>query len=153
MRFVDHVRAGEYHTIVGYLLFGALMTAGYYDNVTFVQLGLIDLGTRLVGMSHTAVSMWMGALGVGFPVSFSLAIDFVPAPDRGPLAAATYYLANAVPIEWSIGAGLFVVALELLGDVPLLGAVGQALLVAVGFGAVLITYFGLQEFEPAEIPG
>ena len=171
MRFVDSVRAGEWHTVVGYLLFVALMTAGYYYNITFVQLGLIDLGTRLVGMSRTAVSTWMAALalltflvavvtgvtmdrrgwstdlrtklrvllgvvvvqsaltavapgirtvsvfgvwivvasvtlGVGFPVSFGLAIDFVPVPDRGPVAAVitatTYFVANAVPLDWSI---------------------------------------------------
>jgi hypothetical protein len=69
-----------------------------------------------------------------------------------------YLIGRALPIERvdvasAAGAGLFVVAVELLGEVPLLGVVGQGLLVAVGFGAVLITYFGLQEFEPAEIPG
>ncbi|WP_435115608.1 MFS transporter [Halolamina sp. C58] len=158
-------------TVAGYGLFVALMVAGYYYNITFVQLGLIDLGTRLVGLSETAVSMWMAALalctlvvavatgvtmdrrgwstdlrtklrlligvvcvqfaltlvapmirtvpafgawiliasiglGVGFPVSFSLAIDLVPAPDRGYVAAAitaiAYFLANAIPLSWSV---------------------------------------------------
>jgi len=58
-----------------------------------------------------------------------------------------------VDLASAAGVVLFVVALELLGRIPLLGILGQALLVAVGFGAVLITYFGLREFEPAEIPG
>lgn len=158
-------------TVAGYGLFVALMVAGYYYNITFVQLGLIDLGTRLVGLSETAVSTWMAALalvtlvvavatgvtmdrrgwstslrtklrllfgvvcvqfaltvvapmvrtvpgfgawivlasiglGVGFPVSFSLAIDLVPVPDRGYVAAAitaiAYFLANAIPLSWSI---------------------------------------------------
>ena len=197
MRFVDHVRAGEYHTVVGYLLFVALMTAGYYYNVTFVQLGLIDLGTRLVGMSHTTVSAWMAALalltfvvavavgvtmdrrdwstdlrlklrllfgvlvvqfvltaaaphvrsvaafgawivvascalGVGFPVSFSLAIDFVPVPDRGPVAAVitavTYFLANAVPIEWSIGAFSLLMVAAMAPGLVVLGVVAFDLL-------------------------
>jgi len=69
-----------------------------------------------------------------------------------------YLIGRALPIERvdvasAAGAGLFVVALEALGAVPLAGVLGQGLLVAVGFGAVLITYFGLREFEPAEIPG
>jgi len=69
-----------------------------------------------------------------------------------------YLIGSRLPVERvdlasAAGAGLFVVALELLGRVPLLGILGQALLVAVGFGAVLVTYFGLREFEPAEIPG
>jgi|GEM_PF-480662 len=197
MRFVDSVRAGEWHTVVGYLLFVALMTAGYYYNVTFVQLGLIDLGTRLVGMDHTAVSTWMAALalltflvavvagvtmdrrgwstdlrtklkllfgvlvvqfvltaaaphirtvpafgawivtasaalGVGFPVSFSLAIDFIPVPDRGPVAAvitaATYFLANAVPIEWSIGAFSHLMVVAMAPGLVVLGVVAFELL-------------------------
>jgi MFS family permease len=45
-------------------------------------------------------------LGVGFPVSFSLAIDLVPVPDRGYVAATitaiAYFLANAIPLSWSV---------------------------------------------------
>jgi MFS family permease len=171
MEFVRHVRDGRWTTAFGYVLFVALMVAGYYYNITFVQLGLIDLGTRLVGLSETAVSVWMAVLalgtlvvavatgvtmdrrgwntalrtklrvlfgvvclqlaltlvapgirsvpafgawvvaasvglGVGFPVSFSLAIDLIPVPDRGYVAAAitaiAYFVANAVPLSWSV---------------------------------------------------
>ncbi|WP_152041729.1 MFS transporter [Salinigranum salinum] len=171
MRFLEYVKNGEWSTVLGYLLFVVLMAAGYYYNITFVQLGLIDLGTRLVGMSGTSVSTWMAALalltflvavgtgvtmdrrnwstdlrtklrvlllvvvvqfalttvapgirtvsgfgvwiviasvalGVGFPISFSLTIDFIPVPDRGYVAAVitavTYFVANAVPLDWSI---------------------------------------------------
>jgi MFS family permease len=173
MQFVTYVRDRRFTPVFGYGLFVALMVAGYYYNITFVQLGLIDLGTRLVGLSETAVSLWMAALalctlvvavatgvtmdrrgwstdlrtklrlllgvvvvqflltlvapgirtvvgfgawilvasiglGVGFPVSFSLAVDLIPVPDRGYVAAAitaiAYFLANAVPITWSIDA-------------------------------------------------
>ncbi|WP_440009245.1 MFS transporter [Halomicrococcus sp. SG-WS-1] len=171
MRLLEHLRDRQWSTVFGYLLFVALMVAGYYYNITFVQLGLIDLGTRLVGMSETAVSAWMAGLalctltvavmtgvtmdrrgwstdlrtklrlllgvvlvqfaltliapsirsipafgawivaasiglGVGFPVSFSLAIDLIPVPDRGYVAAAitaiAYFAANAYPLAWSI---------------------------------------------------
>ena len=171
MKLLAYVREGQWPVVAGYGLFVALMVAGYYYNITFVQLGLIDLGTRLVGMSETVVSMWMAALalvtlvvavvtgvtmdrrgwstdlrtklrllfgvvcvqfaltlvapmirsvpafgawivlastglGVGFPVSFSLAIDLVPVPDRGYVAAAitaiAYFLANAIPLSWSV---------------------------------------------------
>ncbi|WP_049894446.1 MFS transporter [Halogranum rubrum] len=171
MQFLSHIRQRRWTTVSGYVLFVALMVAGYYYNITFVQLGLIDLGTRLVRMSETAVSMWMAALalvtlivaavtgmtmdrrgwstnlrtrlrllfgvvcvqfaltliapmirtvpafgawivfasiglGVGFPVSFSLAIDLVPVPDRGYVAAVitaiAYFLANAIPLSWSV---------------------------------------------------
>ena len=171
MQLTLYLRERRWATVFGYLLFVALMVAGYYYNLTFVQLGLIDLGTRLVGMSETVVSAWMAALalctlvvavatgvtmdrrgwgtdirtklrllfgvvllqflltvaapllrtvpafgawivlasvglGVGFPVSFSLAVNCVPAPDRGYVAAAitaiAYFAANAIPLTWSI---------------------------------------------------
>ncbi len=171
MELGTHIRKQRWTTVSGYGIFIALMVAGYYYNITFVQLGLIDLGTRLVGLSETAVSMWMAALalctlvvavttgvtmdrhgwstdlrtklrlllgvvcvqfvltlvapiirtmpafgawiilasiglGIGFPVSFSLAIDLVPVPDRGYVAAAitaiAYFFANVIPLSWSI---------------------------------------------------
>ena len=171
MRLVGAVRAGAWSTVAGYGLFVALMVAGYYYNLTFVQLGLLDLGTRVIGLSPSLVSAWMAVLalatlgvavatgvtmdrrgwstalrtklrlllgvvvlqlaltviapeldsnlafgawiltaavglGVGFPVSFSLATDLIPVPDRGYVAAAitaiAYVAANAVPLEWSI---------------------------------------------------
>jgi MFS family permease len=171
MELFTHLRERRWTTAFGYVLFVALMVAGYYYNITFVQLGVIDLGTRLVGMSEPAVSTWMAALalctlvvavttgvtmdrrgwsralrtklqvlfgvvcvqfvltlvapeirtvpafgawivaasiglGVGFPVSFSLAIDLVPVPDRGYVAAAitaiAYFSANAIPLSWSV---------------------------------------------------
>jgi len=51
------------------------------------------------------------------------------------------------------GIGLFLLLVELLGVIPYLGALTQLGLLAVGFGAVLNTYFGLQRFEPVAIPG
>ena len=198
MRLPSHVRNREWSTLAGYALFVSLMTAGCYYNITFVQLGLIDLGTRLVGLPRDTVSVWMGvlalatvvvavaagvtmdrrgwstdvrtklrlllgvvavqfvltaaaphvrttlgfgawilagssALGVGFPVSFSLAVDTIPVPDRGYVAAfvtaATYGLANAVPLDWNIAVfsrvmtlamipGVLVLAIAASGRVP-----------------------------------
>ena len=203
MRLFEYVGNGEWSTVLGYLLFILLMAAGYYYNITFVQLGLIDLGTRLVGMSGTSVSTWMAALalltflvavgtgvtmdrrdwstdlrtklralllvvvaqfalttvapgirtvsgfgvwivlasvalGVGFPISFSLAIDFVPVPDRGHVAAVitavAYFAANAIPLDWSIdvfsrvmllamGPGIVVLAVLASGRIPVLNDV------------------------------
>jgi MFS family permease len=171
MKLAGYVRDNQWIPVFGAGLFVVLMAAGYYYNITFVQLGLIDLGTRLVGMSETTVSLWMAvlalitlavalgtgrlidtrgwssdlptklrilffvvatqllltvvaphirsvtgfgawivgaslALGVGFPVSFSLTIDFVPVPDRGYVAATitsvAYFAANAIPLDWSV---------------------------------------------------
>jgi len=190
MQFTTYLRDRAWTPLLGYGLFIALMVAGYYYNITFVQLGLIDLGTRLVGLSAAAVSMWMAALalltlvaavitgvvmdrrgwgtdlylklrllwlvvalqfvltlwapgirsvpafgawivlgglglGVGFPVSFSLAADLIPVPDRGPVAAVatavTYFAANAYPLDWSIKVFSDVLLVAMLPGLLVLG--------------------------------
>lgn len=69
-----------------------------------------------------------------------------------------YLVGRRLPLErvdlaTGLGAGAFALGLELLGRVPLLGAAVQFVVIVVGLGAVLITYLGLREFEPARIPG
>ena len=184
------VRARDPVPLLGAGLFVAFMAAGYYYNVTFVQLGLLDLGTRLVGLSRVAVSAWMAvlavltlvvavaagvamdargwgrdlrvklrllfgvvvlqlaltlvvpavgspaafgawivlaavALGVGVPASFSLAVDLVPVPDRGAVAAvvtaAAYVAANTYPAEWAVGAFSRVMVAAMLPGAVVLG--------------------------------
>jgi MFS family permease len=54
----------DWVTLAGYLFYVALMTAGYYYNLTFVQLGLIDLGTTRLGMTGASVSLVMAMLAL-----------------------------------------------------------------------------------------
>jgi MFS family permease len=61
---VEHVRAGRWVPVTGYLVYGGALAAGYYYNLTFVQLGLVDLGTRLVGMGRREVSVLMAVLAL-----------------------------------------------------------------------------------------
>ena len=56
MELVKYVRERNWPVFFGYLFFIGMMATGYYYNVTFVQLGLFDLGTRLIGMSEQAVA-------------------------------------------------------------------------------------------------
>lgn len=46
-------------TVAGVGLFVGMMAAGYYYNVTFVQLGLLDLGTRHLGLPAGRVTTLM----------------------------------------------------------------------------------------------
>lgn len=193
-RFPASLRDRRWTPVLGYLLFVALLVAGYYYNLTLVQLGLLDLGTRLVGLSETAVAAWMAALalltlavavltgvamdrrgwsgdlrtklrilfavvvlqfvltlvapairtvpsygawivaasvglGVGFPVSVSLAVDLIAVPDRGYVAAAitavAYFAANAVPLEWSIDVFGRVLALAMVPGLLVLGVLAS----------------------------
>jgi MFS family permease len=74
-----YLRRGEWTPVVGYGLFVAFLSAGYYYNVTFVQLGLLDLGTRLVGMTEAQVSAWMAALAL---LTFGVAVATGATMDR-----------------------------------------------------------------------
>jgi MFS family permease len=64
MRLFGYVRSRSWVPLAGYGFYVAALTAGYYYNLTFIQLGLVDLGTRLVGMSHREVSMVMAVLAL-----------------------------------------------------------------------------------------
>lgn len=69
-----------------------------------------------------------------------------------------YLIGTRLPIERDgiatlTGIAVFLLALEVFGLVPYLGGIAQLAVAAVGFGAVLNTYFGLQRFEPVTIPG
>lgn len=64
MELVHFARARNWPVIAGYLLFGGMMALGYLYNVTFIQLGLPDLGVRVLGMSRTAVAVQMALLAL-----------------------------------------------------------------------------------------
>ena len=76
--------------------------------VVLAQLALTAVApfVRTVPAFGGWILLTSASMGVGFPVAFALTIDFVPVRDRGYVAAAatglTYFLANAVPIEWRI---------------------------------------------------
>lgn len=62
LRLVTFVAQRDWVPVIGYAFYVAALTAGYYYNLTFVQLGLIDLGTRRIGMSAVGVSQVMALL-------------------------------------------------------------------------------------------
>src|SRR3712207_1203073 len=64
MELFRHLRQRNWPTIFGYGLFAGTMAVGYYYNLTFVQIGLHDLGTRLVGMSEQRVATAMAYLAL-----------------------------------------------------------------------------------------
>lgn len=60
--FVPTAGAGTVHslhgaTILGAAFFVAMMATGYCYNLTFVQLGLVDLGTRVLGLSESEMAL------------------------------------------------------------------------------------------------
>ncbi len=64
MKLVELLRTRQWVPVLGYLIYVGALAAGYYYNLTFVQLGLVDLGTRVIGMSHREVSSIMAVLAL-----------------------------------------------------------------------------------------
>ncbi len=58
------LKSRNFPAIFGYMLFIGMMASGYYYNLTFVQLGLEDFGTRLLGLSASAVAHDMALLAL-----------------------------------------------------------------------------------------
>jgi hypothetical protein len=50
--------------LFGFGLFVGMMAVGYYYNLTFIQLGLIDLGQRQLGLSRLSVANHMALLAL-----------------------------------------------------------------------------------------
>ncbi len=64
MELFRYARAGNWPVLLGYLLFTGMMAVGYLYNVTFVQLGLVDLGMRFVALSRAEVAIYMAGLAL-----------------------------------------------------------------------------------------
>jgi len=96
----------------GIAVFVAFMSAGYAYNVTFVQLGVTDLGRRLVGLGDAqvagamallavvtaavavAVGVWMGRVGVGRDLVRKLRIATVVVAGQTVLTVAAPLVAS-----------------------------------------------------------
>lgn len=73
--FLRLVGDRNWPAVFGYGLFIGMMAVGYYYNITFVQLGLVDLGLRVVGLGKEAVATRMALLAV-FTSAIALAVGW-----------------------------------------------------------------------------
>lgn len=64
MDFFLYLKARNWPVLAGYLLFISMMAVGYFYNVTFVQLGLKDLGERVLALSPATVALHMALLAL-----------------------------------------------------------------------------------------
>lgn len=75
------VAARDWTAVAGVVAFVGLMTVGYYYNLTFVQLGLKDLGERVLGLAAGRV---VGAMSLLAVVTSAVAVAFGLALARRP---------------------------------------------------------------------
>jgi MFS family permease len=64
MDLLRYGRAGNWPVLFGYALFTGMMAIGYFYNVTFIQLGLKDLGERVLALPATSVAQQMALLAL-----------------------------------------------------------------------------------------
>lgn len=83
MELTRYLRARNWPVAAGYLLFSSMMAIGYCYNVTFVQLGLKDLGERVLGLDASSVA-WLMALLALLTCGAALLVGQV-LQRRGPL--------------------------------------------------------------------
>ncbi|WP_135851327.1 MFS transporter [Halorussus salinus] len=148
MRLFGFVREREWATLLGYVLLVGLLAAGYYYNVTFVQLGLLDLGTRLVGMTERQVSTWMAALAL---LTLVVAVATGVTMDRRGWSRNLWVkfrlLFGVLLVQF-----LLTLVAPFVGNVPAFGA--WILLASVGLGVGIPVTFGMTiDFVPVEDRG
>lgn len=59
---------------------------------------------------------------------------------------------SRVGLATGLGVVAVMVLLQVIGVIPILGDLIGGGLLLTGLGAVVLTYFGLQEFEPVSLP-
>jgi MFS family permease len=64
MIFLTFLKARRWDSLAGYMLFIGMMAVGYYYNITLIQLGLVDLGQRGLGMSQASVANYMAGFAL-----------------------------------------------------------------------------------------
>ncbi|MBI3971923.1 MAG: MFS transporter, partial [Chloroflexi bacterium] len=173
-------RRANWAAVLGFVLFVGMMATGYFYNITFVQLGLVDLGTRLAAMSEQAVAAQMAAFalitcavallfgvlmqrrGWGEQFVVKLRLALLVALAQAPLTAvAPFVRAEAVLFVWivatsmAIGIGVpvtFSLAVDLV-PVRLRGAAG-GLISAVAYvpAALLASPWTVERFALLVLP-
>lgn len=120
------------------------------------------------GLVSGTVGLLASATGLALIVFMAITVLLLPISVLGLLLGVVvveysyvvfgYLIGRRLPIEpvgraTAVGVVAFVVLVEVLGRIPVVGALAQLGLILMGIGAVLITYFGLREFQPVELPG
>lgn len=129
---LDHLSAAlETHPVIS-LTVGALVAVTFLSLFVFMAFTIVLIPISLLGFAAGLVTLGYGVLALGAVVSRRLPIA------RAPAASAA-------------GVATVMLAIQLLGAVPVIGNLAVGVLLLAGLGAVLLTYFGLQEFTPVRI--
>jgi MFS family permease len=145
---VTALSRGRWVRPVGYLVYVGVLAAGYYYNLTFVQLGIIDLGTRGVGLDRGQVSVAMAGLAL---IALVMAIVTGVALDRSGRSIDLRFRLRVLAVVVAAQTVLTILAPSIVTMPAFLAWVGVC---AVAIGAGIPITFGLMaDFVPVRHRG
>lgn len=124
--------AAREYTVVS-LTVGALLFVTFLAVFVFMAFTLVLIPVSLLGLLVGMLAIAYGVLAWGYLLGAQLETD------RADFATA-------------VGVVAVMIVLQVLGFVPLIGELVAIGILLTGLGAVVVTYFGLSQFEPAILP-
>jgi len=124
--------AASEHSLVS-LTVGGLLSVTFLSVFVFMAFTLVLIPVSLLGLFVGALTIAYGVVSLGYLVGQRL-----NTPRTG--------------LSTAFGVVAVVALLQVLGIVPVVGDIVAVAVLVTGLGAVVLTYFGLQRFEP-ELPG
>lgn len=125
--------AARDHPVIS-LTVGALLAVTFLAVFVFMAFTLVLLPVSILGLLVGMLTIAYGIIALGYLIGKRLETQ------RVGLATA-------------LGVIAIMVFLQVIGVVPILGDLIVAGLLLIGLGAAVLTYYGLQEFEPVTLPG
>lgn len=124
--------AAREYTVVSFTV-GALLFVTFLAVFVFMAFTLVLIPVSLLGLLVGMLAIAYGVLAWGYLIGEQLETD------RADIATA-------------VGVVAVMILLQVLGFVPLIGELIAIGVLLTGLGAVVVTYFGLSQFEPAILP-
>lgn len=113
---------------------GTLLAVTFLVLFVFMAFTLVLLPVSIIGLLAGMLVIAYGIIALGYLIGQQIDTS------RSGLATA-------------LGIVAVMMFLQVIGILPVLGDIIAIGLLLIGLGAVIITYFGLQEFEPVSLPG
>lgn len=122
-------------------------TVGTLLSVTFLAV-FVFMAFTLILLPVTILGLVMGLLTIGYGV---IALGHLVGQRLETLITRRF---ETLPVELATALGVvgIILLLQVLGRIPIVGDIVVGATLLIGLGAVVLTYFGLQEFEPVELP-
>ncbi|SFC51719.1 hypothetical protein SAMN05444422_109187 [Halobiforma haloterrestris] len=115
------------------LTVGALLSVTFLSIFVFMAFTLILLPVSILGLLTGLLIIAYGIIALGY-------------------LAGQQLNTSRVGLATGLGVVAIMVLLQVIGVIPILGDLIGGGLLLMGLGAVVLTYFGLQEFEPVSLP-